>query len=198
MALGYWGFRPWLRPMTSDPMRLDATSVAPTPREPAHGADTGRSSHMTEHSAIIAGQPFLRGMTPGQIERLAAMARHVRIPAGDRLFEEGTTARSFWLIDAGRVALDVLVPGDGRVIIETLGRGDVVGLSWLQPPCQFRYGAVILQPLQAFEFDAADVKAACDADPVLGYALLSRFMAVAARRLQATRARLFQAHTSAA
>jgi CRP/FNR family transcriptional regulator, cyclic AMP receptor protein len=147
---------------------------------------------MGEHSAIIAAQPFLRGMTPGQIERLAEVARHVCVPSGSRLFEEGMTARNFWLIDAGRVALDALVPGDGMVIIETLGRGDVVGLSWLQPPCQFRYGAVTLQPLQAFEFDAAAVKAACDADPVFGYALLTRFMAVAARRLQATRARLLQ------
>jgi CRP/FNR family transcriptional regulator, cyclic AMP receptor protein len=153
---------------------------------------------MTEQLSIIAAQPFLRGMEPGQVERLAKAARHVRVPSGSRLFEEGMTARNFWLIDAGLVALDAFVPGDGRVTIETLGRGDVVGLSWLQPPCQFRYGAITLQPLQAFEFDAADVRAACDADPVLGYALLTRFMAVAARRLQATRARLIQAHARAA
>jgi len=108
------------------------------------------------------------------------------------------TARKFWLIDAGQVALDAMVPGDGRVTIEMLGRGDLLGLSWLQPPYTWKYGAITTQPMQAFEFDAEAVRAACAKDPVLGYELLLRFMAVAAHRLQATRARLLEARATAA
>lgn len=149
---------------------------------------------MTESTAIIGAQPFLRQLQASQIERLAACARHVSVPAGARLFDESAPARSFWLIDAGQVALDTLVPGTGRVVIEKLGRGDVLGLSWLAPPRQFKFGAVATQPLQAFEFDATAVRAACDADPALGYALLDRFLSVAAHRLQITRTRLIDAH----
>jgi len=145
-------------------------------------------------AAIIGRQPFLHRLRADQVEQLSALARHVSVPAQTRLFDEGAPARSFWLIDAGQVALDTLVPGLGRVTIEKLGRGDVVGLSWLEPPYQFRYGAITTQPMQAFEFDAAAVRAACDADPVLGYALLDRFLAVAAHRLQATRARLIDTY----
>jgi CRP/FNR family cyclic AMP-dependent transcriptional regulator len=145
---------------------------------------------MTERAAIIGAAPFLHKLSASQIDRLAALASRVSLPAGARLFDEGGTANRFWLIEAGRVALDTLVPGEGRVTIEALGRGDVVGLSWLTPPCQFRYGATCLQPLQAFEFDAVGIRAACDADPALGYALLDRFLAVAAHRLQTTRTRL--------
>jgi CRP-like cAMP-binding protein len=148
---------------------------------------------MVESAAIIGAQSFLRQLPPNMIERLAACARHVSLPAGSRLFDEGAPAHSFWLIDAGQVALDTLVPGTGRVTIEKLGRGDVVGLSWLAPPYQFNYGAVATQPLQAFEFDARAVRAACDADPALGYALLDRFVAAVTHRLQATRARLIDA-----
>lgn len=147
---------------------------------------------MTE-ATIIGAQPFLHHLSAEQVERLAACAEHVRVPAGTRLFEEGASAHSFWLIDAGQVALDTLVPGTGMVTIEKLGRGDVVGLSWLAPPYQFKYGAVATQPLQAFEFNATAVRAAFDADPALGYALLDRFLVVAAHRLQATRARLIDA-----
>jgi CRP-like cAMP-binding protein len=155
---------------------------------------------MTECVAIIGAQPFLRQLPASQIERLAACAEHVSLAAGTRIFDEGAPARSFWLIDAGQVAIDTLVPGDGRVIIEMLGRGDLLGLSWLAPPYQFKYGAVATQPLQAFQFSATAVRAACGGDPALGYALLDRFLAVAARRLQATRARLLDAvlHSSAA
>ncbi|MGO8957878.1 MAG: Crp/Fnr family transcriptional regulator [Streptosporangiaceae bacterium] len=153
---------------------------------------------MAEHASIIGAHWFFRGLPAGYVERIAAHATHVTFPAQQRLFDEGMSAQKFWLIDAGQVALDAMVPGDGRVIIETLGRGEVVGLSWLQPPYQFRYGAVAIQPLQAFEFDAASVRAACDEDPALGYALVSRFMAVASHRLQATRARLLESRSAAA
>jgi CRP/FNR family cyclic AMP-dependent transcriptional regulator len=148
---------------------------------------------MSEAAAIVGAAPLLRGMTPDQVARLASMARHRSFPARHRLFDEGAPADRFWIIDAGEVALDVLVPGVGRLTIETLGRGDVVGLSWLLPPHQWKFGAVCTQSMQAFEFEAPAVRAACNEDPALGYALTIRFIGVAARRLHATRARLLQA-----
>ena len=83
--------------------------------------------------------------------------------------------------------------GRGRVIIETLGRGDVIGLSWLLPPYQWRFGAVTTAPLQAFELDGREVREACAADLALGYELNRRFIAVLVHRLQATRNRLLEA-----
>jgi len=153
---------------------------------------------MSQQASIIGAHSFFRRLPDRQLERLAACARHISLPVRYRLFTEGATAHTFWLIDAGQVALDAMVPGDGSVIIETLGRGDIVGLSWLQPPYQFRYGAITTQPMQAFEFDAVAVRAACDEDSALGYELICRFQAVTARRLQATRARLLQARAAVA
>jgi CRP-like cAMP-binding protein len=98
----------------------------------------------------------------------------------------------FWLIRAGQVALDMDVPGR-RITVETLGRGDMVGLSWFLPPCQWQFGAIAIQPTEAFEFDAAGVLRCCDEDPALGYDLTRRVLAVVAHRLQATRAKLLDA-----
>ena len=143
-----------------------------------------------QNASILGRQPFLRGLPDSQLAHLATLGTHVQVPAGQRLFEEGATADRFWLIDAGQVTLDAMVPGQGRVTIETLGRGDVVGLSWLKPPYQWRFGAVATQPMQAFQFDSRAVRAACDADPALGYELTQRLSGVVVHRLQATRARL--------
>jgi CRP/FNR family transcriptional regulator, cyclic AMP receptor protein len=143
--------------------------------------------------SVLGAQPFLRGMPSAQLAGLADLCEHVTIPSRQRLFDEGSQADRFWIIDAGLVTLDASVPGQGRVIIETLGRGDVTGLSWMLPPYQWRFGAVATQPTQAFVFDAPAVRAACDADPLLGYELSRRFSAVVVRRLQATRARLIEA-----
>jgi CRP/FNR family cyclic AMP-dependent transcriptional regulator len=142
---------------------------------------------------VLAAQPFLRGMPSAQLAELAGLCEHVTLPARQRLFEEDSRADRFWIIDAGQVTLDASVPGQGRVIVDTLGRSDVIGLSWLLPPHQWRFGAITTQPTQAFEFDAPAVRAACNADPVLGYELSRRFSAVVVRRLQATRARLIDA-----
>lgn len=144
-------------------------------------------------TSVLGSQPFLRGMPPQQIAALADCCTHVTVTAGQRLFEEGSIAHEFWIIDAGQVQLDASVPGRGRVVIETLGRNDVVGLSWMLPPYQWRFGAVTPRGMQAFAFDARAVRAACDADPALGYELSRRFSAVVVRRLQATRARLLEA-----
>jgi CRP/FNR family transcriptional regulator, cyclic AMP receptor protein len=145
--------------------------------------------------SVLGAQPFLRGMPSAQLAELAELCEHVSIPSRARLFDEGSRADRFWIIDAGQVTLDASVPGDGRVTIETLGRGDVLGLSWMLPPYQWRFGAVATQPTQAFVFDARAVRAASDADPLLGYELSQRFSAVVVRRLQATRARLIDACT---
>ena len=148
---------------------------------------------MDEQISWLGAQPFLRGLPARYLDRLADLANNVSLPSRHRLFDEGGTADKFWLIDAGQVALDMLVPGQGRITIEMLGRGNVIGLSWLEQPYQWRYGAITTQPLRAIEFDARAVRQACTLDPAFGYALVTRFMAVAAHRLQTTRARLIDA-----
>lgn len=139
---------------------------------------------------VLGAHQFLRGLPERHVARLAACARSIRLADRQRLFEEGGTADRFWLIQAGQVALDSVVPGRGRVIVEHLGRGDVVGLSWLFPPYRWGFGAIATQPLQAFEVDAKAVRACCGEDPEFGREITERFLRVTLHRLQATRSRL--------
>jgi CRP/FNR family cyclic AMP-dependent transcriptional regulator len=152
---------------------------------------------MTTEKAILAAQPFLRGMADGHLAKLASLCEHVAVPTRQRLFDEGATADRFWLIDAGQVTIDTIVPGRGRLTIEVLGRGDVIGLAWLTPPYQWRFGALATQPMQAYQFDARAVRAACDEDPALGYELSRRVSGLLVRRLQAIHTRLLDASARA-
>jgi hypothetical protein len=79
--------------------------------------------------SALAAHPFLRGMTPGHLDALAEAGTDVTFPAGYRIFEDGGFAGKFWLIQSGHAALDMNVPGEGRVIIDNVGMGELLGLS---------------------------------------------------------------------
>ncbi|HET8681074.1 MAG TPA: cyclic nucleotide-binding domain-containing protein [Micromonosporaceae bacterium] len=150
---------------------------------------------MTNTLELLTSHPFLAGLPPGWVEHLAGQVRQVGYPAGFRIFREGGPAEHFWLIDSGRVAIDVHIPGRGDVLIETLPAGAVLGWSWLSPPYRWHFGAVAVELTHTVQFDAAGVTRLCDLSPELGSELRRRFIAVLADRLQATRVRLLDLYT---
>jgi CRP/FNR family cyclic AMP-dependent transcriptional regulator len=144
----------------------------------------------TETLDMMAAHPFLSGLPPLWLERLALLARPVIIDAGDRIFSVNRPADTFWLVDTGRVALTLHVPGRGDEVIETIGAGQVVGWSWLFPPYRWHFGAVTTEAVLAIAVDGAGTRSLCDIEPAFGYELTRRFMAVVVERMQATRMRL--------
>jgi len=141
---------------------------------------------------------FARGLTTGQLEALAALAVGVEWQAGCRLFEEGGSAARLWLLRSGRVALDLRVPGRERIIVETLGPGDELGLSWLTPAAQWQFGAIAQLRASAFEFSSTALIDLCEADHELGYQLTRRLLVTAIARLQAARIRILDLYAAPA
>jgi CRP-like cAMP-binding protein len=142
------------------------------------------------NAAALVTQPFLRGMPSPQLEALVKTATEVRFPARHRIFADGDYADKFWLIRSGYAALDVLVPGEGRLIIGRVGLGDLMGWSWLLPPYRWAFGAVSATEVTAFQFDAQAVRGLCAADRELRDELTSRLFRVVSGRLLDTRTRL--------
>jgi CRP/FNR family transcriptional regulator, cyclic AMP receptor protein len=141
---------------------------------------------------------FARGLTTRQLERLAELAVSVDMPAGCRLFDEGGKAARLWLVRSGRIALDLRVPGRERIIVETLGPGDELGLSWLTPAAQWQFGAITQLPVSAFELSSAALIDLCEADHELGYQLTRRLLVTAIARLQAARIRILDLYAAPA
>jgi len=144
-------------------------------------------------TAALAAHPVLDGMPADHLEVLAGFASDVAFPAGHRLFEESLGADQFWLLQSGSVALDLRVPGQGRVRIDTVGPGELLGWSWRFPPYRWAFGAVTASPVRAFEFDAQAVRASCASEPAFGHEVTGRLAYVLAKRLESTRVRLIDA-----
>ncbi len=146
--------------------------------------------------ADLAEHELLRGISDHHIAQLASVARLVTAEPGYRVFNEGGRADRFWLIRTGVVALDLYVRGPQRLIVETLGGGEVIGLSWWSPAHVWEFGAEAIQPTTAFELGTGVVIEMCDADPTLGYQFTRRLMTVAIHRLHATRVRMLDIYAS--
>ncbi|GAA2304572.1 cyclic nucleotide-binding domain-containing protein [Streptomyces kunmingensis] len=122
--------------------------------------------------------------------RLMRIAREVTFARHDRLFEEGSRADRFWIVRSGSVALDMRVPGQRAPVVESLGRGELIGWSWLFPPYVWQLGAQAETPVRAHEFDAFTVRLMCASDPGLGSFVAQWVGGVLAHRLSITRSRL--------
>ncbi|MFN3983830.1 MAG: cyclic nucleotide-binding domain-containing protein, partial [Caldilinea sp.] len=82
---------------------------------------------------IIKEHPFFAGLNEGFCQLICGCAKNARFEAGQYLFREGEPANEFYLLRDGRVALQLQDPARGAVTFQTLGPGEIVGVSWLIP-----------------------------------------------------------------
>lgn len=141
-------------------------------------------------ASALAAQRFLRGMRVDQLDVLAEAAAEVMFPARHRIFSDGDYADRFWLIESGHVVLDVRLPGEAPAVIGTVGRGGLLGWSWLVPPYQWAFGAVCVTEVRAFQFNAQTLRDRCATDQDLRDEFTRRLFRVLSERLHRTRDKL--------
>lgn len=145
---------------------------------------------MSTYTEILAGQTFFSGLPPETLEAIGAICADIEFERDDWVLREGDPADVFYVLTGGRVALEINAPTRPALTIETLGPGDVVGLSWILPDHQWTFDARAVETSPAVAVDAIRLRAMCDDDPKLGYALYRRFSGLIRSRLQATRVQL--------
>jgi CRP-like cAMP-binding protein len=143
---------------------------------------------------LIAAAPLFTGLSAEHLQLIAGCGANEHFAAGTQLFLEGNPADQFFLIRSGAVALEVEAPGRGRLVIETLHLGEVVGWSWLFEPYRWEFDARAQELTRVVTFDGACLRGKCEADHELGYQLMRRFAASLTERLQATRLQLLDVY----
>jgi CRP-like cAMP-binding protein len=141
--------------------------------------------------------PFFEGFDDAVIELLAGCAHNVHFRPDELVFMEGQRAEAFYLVRSGRVAIEVHRPAGGPSILDTVEEGGVLGFSWLVPPYRWLFDARATAETRAVSFDAGCLRAKCEADPAVGYALMSRVAGLMHTRLEAARMRLLDLYGAA-
>ena len=142
----------------------------------------------------LDGVPLFDQLDDARRTLLEECAADAKFAPGEQLFRQGDLARAFYVIRHGTVAIETFVPARGAVTIETLGPGETIGWSWLFPPFRRHFDARALTAVDATAFHAECVRGKCEADPTLGFELMSRFAQVLIERMQWTRLRLLDVY----
>lgn len=142
---------------------------------------------MEDLERLLREHRFLEGLAPEQIRFLVSCVSNRRFPAGEFLMREGEVADRFYLLRHGHVALEIHVPGTGPVVMETVGPGDILGVSWLDPPYRTQLDARAREDVVALSFDGACLRGKMDADHDLGYVISRRLLERICDRLERVR-----------
>jgi len=91
-------------------------------------------------------------------------ASQLDLEPDERLFRENDEARRFFIITKGIVALEVAPPARPPTIVQTLGDGALLGLSWRLSPHRWMWTARAMTPTRLAVFDAASMRKALEQD----------------------------------
>ena len=142
---------------------------------------------MEDLARALRAHPFLHDLEPAHVELLVGCAKNVRYRAGEYVLREGDDASTFFLVRHGTISLEVSVPGREPVVVETVGPGDVLGLSWMVGGATTHLDGRAREAVVAFSLDATCLRNKMNADHHLGYALTSRLLELAYERLARVR-----------
>jgi CRP/FNR family cyclic AMP-dependent transcriptional regulator len=135
--------------------------------------------------------PWFQAMSTEHFNKIVSIARIFKYEPGQVIFHEGDKEDFLYVVLEGRVAIEMSLPGRGRIRVLTADAMDVVGWSSVTPVVRQRTaGARAVLPSRLVAFDASELRALCEDDHDFGYYVMRRLANVVAGRLLTTRLQL--------
>ncbi len=131
-------------------------------------------------------------LSESDLDRIAGLAQPTDWEAGVTLFGESSPAKDLFVLERGKVALQMHLGGGQtqrakRVTVDVVTKGDVVGWSAVVEPYKYNFTAICLEPTRLLGIDGARLRDLLRDDHRIGYEVLSRLIQVVASRLDETR-----------
>jgi CRP-like cAMP-binding protein len=153
---------------------------------------------MTQATSVdaLAAIEFLHGTSRDDLEQLASVAQMRDYGESETVFREGEAADSVYLVVSGKLSLQLSPSTIYRKHLVNVGPGEMLGWSSLVENSRFVATAVVVEPAQLIQIDAARLRAICHDDPQFGYEFTRRAMLALAKRLTVTWTQLSRLYIS--
>ncbi len=139
---------------------------------------------------------FFAGLNDNQQRALAQVAQELSCESGRTLFDEGQPVGALYFLLEGSIDLYYGTNGHSREqsLVCEISPGEPFGISALIEPYTLTATARVSEQSRILKIDAAPLRALCDTDPRMGYALMRQASRVAMERLHYARVQLAAAH----
>ncbi len=153
---------------------------------------------MTAIKDVLSTSELFKGLAADELVKIAALGRVEIYERGTLLFSEGATAEDFFVIELGRVALEINIPavsGTGKQIaVETLKKGQSCGFSAVKGTPVYALNARALEPSRVIAMDGKLLYDILKDNPRTGYRVMSRMATALSSTLRNVRAALQLSH----
>jgi CRP-like cAMP-binding protein len=139
---------------------------------------------------MLSATRFAEGLPNKHLQSLCRASRVVRLPAGSKMFQEGSIEDEVFVISSGHVRLTMHVPNRSDVPFLTAGPGDLVGWSGLISDGRMTATATTTEDTTLIAMSGKRLQELCGSESDLGYVLMKRIAQVLSQRLLSTRLQL--------
>lgn len=140
--------------------------------------------------------PWFQQLPDDHLNLLVGLSHLIEYPRGQDIFKEGEPEDYLYVVVNGRVAIEIFVPGQGRISIYTAEPTEVVGWSSVTPVVLKRTASArAVLDSRLIAIDAQSLRRLCERDCGLGCTIFRHISNVAAQRLLMTRLQLLDIFT---
>lgn len=143
---------------------------------------------------IIAEHSFFKDITRENLDFIAGCGKNVVFKEGEVIANPGDVANTFYLINKGKVVISLDLAPRKPFIFQTLGKNDILGVSWLIPPYRWMVSAQAVEATHAIALDGECLRKKCEEDVRLGYLLMKHLVQVLVAREDAARLHLLDVY----
>lgn len=141
---------------------------------------------------LLRRYPFFACLDEAQQKAIAMIAEQVEYEKGTTLFQEGKPVEALYLLIEGNVDLYYVAsenPKD-QYLVGEVSPGEPFGVSAMIEPYTLSATARAAKPVKVLKIDAAALRALCEVDAHLGYAVMRQVAKASQERLHYVRVQL--------
>jgi CRP-like cAMP-binding protein len=141
---------------------------------------------------LLRRYPFFGCLDEAQQKAIAMIAEQVEYEKGATLFQEGKPVPALYFLLDGNVDLYYAASGDvkDQFPVGAISPGEASGVSALIEPYTLTATARAAKASRVLKLDAAALRALCEVDNRMGYAMMRQVAKVAQERLHYARVQL--------
>ena len=139
---------------------------------------------------VLSKSRLFAGLSQAELESVVKLCIEKEYPPQAMVFDEGETAKQVYLLEQGRVALEMKVPsgfssGHRRATVDIASEGDVFGWSALVEPYTYTLSAICLEKVKAIALDAAGLRNLLEQNDRIGHQVSKGLVRIVSSRLTA-------------